>query len=756
MLEPVASVPGLWTSADWQEGQPGVYAVIAGASAYPFMDGGEKRRAETYGLGQLESSARTAGELFDWLRKRYRCEHLPVVWCWLLLSPTPAEREYLQQIGLSHYAEADYESLRKAIQRWSAVAARSATSGADSRTVFVFSGHGVQSNWEPVLLPSDYLDDKDGDPWQRCVSTAELVRWMGECPVAEHFALIDACRNEFSPLASKAASPFGIFPKISATEGPPPRSVSMLSATSPNAVAYQVPGWTETVFGQAVIEALHGGVPLMAPSLRFRDLVDYVRPRVRKLLIEAGGVGVTQSVRQRTEGEDELIVTEIDLAPRQALPPQAAGSAPAGDQGRLFSRADEPPEGLDPGTLRAIRAPSSMTFDRLQVVRGAVKLPVLSGMLQRYSIPVIGADKVGALERLRQPTAAERKTSIAKRIALRALQKSDTERSRRFTSDTLQRLWAAGPEILTLSGRAIPTEDVQILAVHTDPGGGLVEVDLALPRIEGGLLLVFENQTDVQRVRLAVALPTERTENIPIRLSMTCAAFANETVKLQRLDAQLGPCQWHAGYGALWTLRGAAEAGLWGPSSASTVRDMLAAFDADAGETATVAVTMLLDSVRREPWFPAAAYEAWLERRASAALGPDETIRRAAAAVSRAVTGDDGEEIDVGAAAVLLASLPGSGTPLFARSIEVGDRVTRLLRRRAAQPAQLRELGDVERWLAALLDSTFPAGDFIGLAGTPRPADLKGSSDEPLEVSEMLDLLNMRTAYASTAEGSGP
>jgi hypothetical protein len=195
---------------------------VIGVSAYAFFEGGETAAPESYGLGQLVSSATTAAKVFDWLRDSFLRENLPVVWCWLMLSPTTKEREVFEKDGLTHYCEPTYDNLRMAISTWTGNIPNQSPASDVSRSFFFFSGHGVQSNRKAALLPSNYLDTTMGNPdLQNCIGVPDLKDWMEESPVAEHIALLDACRNEFSPLASKGANAHPLFPaNDSSSKGP--------------------------------------------------------------------------------------------------------------------------------------------------------------------------------------------------------------------------------------------------------------------------------------------------------------------------------------------------------------------------------------------------------------------------------------------------------------------------------------------------------------------------------------------------------
>ena len=316
MLQPVPDTAGLWRVPDWAPGMPGLYALVIGVSAYPFLGGGTKEVEETYGLEQLVSSAQTAARLFQWLRNSYAHKELPTVWCRLLLSPTEAERKYLKAQDVEHFAEPTDSELRRSIKLWAGSLPSKIPSTTKSRTLFFFSGHGIQSNWHPLLLPSDYLEPTFGSAQlENCISAREMRRWMEENPVAEHLALIDACRNEFSPLASKAAAAHTSFP-VNQPGGQPPRTVATLASTSPNAVAFQFPDQPMTLFGQALLEALRGGIMVSKdPKIEFLEVVDYVKPRVNALLKRGKQLPLEQTARPTVIGEHNLVVTELAKMP---------------------------------------------------------------------------------------------------------------------------------------------------------------------------------------------------------------------------------------------------------------------------------------------------------------------------------------------------------------------------------------------------------------------------------------------------------
>jgi hypothetical protein len=334
-IEKVPDQPGLWREPGWKPQTPGVYALIAGVSRYPHLpDGGGPEASDAFGLAQLGSSASTAASLFEWLRGGFRHDGLPLVWCRLLLSPTAKETKALDAAGITHYAEPTDANLKFAIQSWTGAVPAKDLPASESRTLFFFSGHGVQSHWTPVLLPSDYLDPQFGAPQlQNCISAAELRKWMEQHPAGEHLALLDACRNEFDPLASLGATANSVFPLQNAAGGVPRTAATLM--TTPNTFAYQLPGRPYTVFGEAVLEAVRGMADPAGGKLAFRKFVDYVKPRVNAILRDAGA-SAEQSVRPSVDGDDGLVVTDL-APPAPAGPLHAALTAPAPAQPMMAS-----------------------------------------------------------------------------------------------------------------------------------------------------------------------------------------------------------------------------------------------------------------------------------------------------------------------------------------------------------------------------------------------------------------------------------
>lgn len=683
-LEIVAGKPGLWRETGWSKDTPGVYALVAGVSAYPFLEGGATPSPDTHGLGQLVSSASTAARLFDWLRGSFRRENLPVVWCYLLLAPTSEERARFDADGLVHYAEPTYANLRTAIQAWTGSVPKDPPASTRSRSLFFFSGHGVQVNRKGVLLPSDYLDNTLGDPdFQNCIGVEDLREWMEESPVAEHVALLDACRNEYPPLASRGANPHGVFPKNPPT-GAPPIAAASLSATSPNAVAYQMPGHALTFFGQAVIEALTGSAAGADTRLEFSRFVDYVKPRVNVLLKEASQEPLEQAVRPRSEGED-FVVTEIVRKPTFGF------GAPA-DPSRTPAMAGPDPSAVVQDALRA-------RFDDALEVRGQIRLAELVG--------------------------------------------SFAEAHRLFGHEHASWPWVDGrAELYSLEDGQPCSTSLTIHRVKRNDASSIVQVDLALDPRRGGVLLVFQGGDHVARERLAVALPTDQYERVPVRLTLAIERVGDEPwPKLQRIESRLGPSDWNPHYQYLWTLAREADLGSLRKAAERAEPERLksAAQDKQAAETAAAAGMLLLGRAGRIAdvhdwtrnlmrWFP------WVPD--GAALWA-ESLR---SALRRGESQPYGITDPVEELVATLEELARRGVPFFAETLDFADSIVRHMRRTQLSDEHRERLEVVARWLERALDVTVPAGHFLVVPGLPRP-ETAGAGSGALTVPEILGLL---------------
>ena len=210
-LTPSDAEPGLWVNPNWQEGTPGMFAVVIGVSHYLHLEGGETPAdtldeawiREARRLGQLQVSALTAFEFFCWLRQHYRLDSAPLARVWLLLSPTEKERAHTSDIT-KHLTLPTFDNCRKVLRFWhQAMQQLPLAAKKASRALFFFSGHGLEVHPEhQILLPCDYL----APPSPSCndaISTQNLKLGLLALEVPYRFYFLDACRNDFTELRGK-------------------------------------------------------------------------------------------------------------------------------------------------------------------------------------------------------------------------------------------------------------------------------------------------------------------------------------------------------------------------------------------------------------------------------------------------------------------------------------------------------------------------------------------------------------------------
>ncbi len=338
--------PGLWVNPAWQEGTAGTFAVVIGVSQYPHLDCGaepaqdfdEAWIQEAKGLGQLKVSALTAFELFQWLAQAYRFDAAPIAKCWLLLSPTDLERQNTPDVD-GHLERPTLGACQKALRAWRATIQRLPKEAQrDSRTLFFFSGHGLQVTHErQVLLPCDYLGG-DAPNWNDALSTYNLRFGLESLEVPHRFYFVDACRNDFPEIRGKEVRGLDVLPENEdAYAGI--RAAAILYATSTSKQAWQPddPSKGISLYGRALLDGLRGqpDIELKAKNglvtVGFNKLEGFVAERIVALLKNFQS-SAQQPVQPSGIVRDE-VVTEIDRGflagsrPEVTVPP---GGGPGG------------------------------------------------------------------------------------------------------------------------------------------------------------------------------------------------------------------------------------------------------------------------------------------------------------------------------------------------------------------------------------------------------------------------------------------
>lgn len=348
-LERDDATPGLWIDPQLA-GRSATHAIVIGISAYPHLKGGTGAPADDhFGLGQLAVSAQTAFRFFEWLRDDYHHETAPIGSVRLLLSPTAEERA--ENAGMEEagaYAPADYATCEAALIEWRRRLATLAPDiAAASRSIFFFSGHGLEINQlMQILLPSDYLDPQKPS-LNRALSTLNLKHGMLSLAVQYQFFFIDACRNGGGQLGGAVVEGSKIFDVYSTDKNNPDVNSALMYGTASGAQSWQpaaAAGGQLSLFGDALLEAVSGGAPFNTetpPAVQFDAIASFTNQQVANLLRQRGAqvrqaikgelsfVGVVHQRMPRMGGGGATMGPTRSMKPSVPLPAPPPASAPA-------------------------------------------------------------------------------------------------------------------------------------------------------------------------------------------------------------------------------------------------------------------------------------------------------------------------------------------------------------------------------------------------------------------------------------------
>jgi len=342
VLKPDSSRPGLWVNDSWAPGSPGTFAVIIGVSRYRNLDGSPA----CFGLGQLFVSAVTAFGVFSWLEKQYLLTGSPLAKCWLLLAPTPEEINTSGALN-AHIAEPNFANCEKAVQEWKLEMSKlPAAAAAKSRSIFFFSGHGLEVIEDrQILLPFDYLDP--GTPIDRALSTQNISRGLKALAIPLHFLFVDACRNDhnnlgrFAPLEGTR-----VLDEPANTAINPDCFVPIFYASAAGTQAFQPndPKTGFSLFGQALLDGLNarGLAPDCSSGTCYvflHRLRPFVGDKIKEIVRTRYNQTSSQRVRVRGDQTEEP-VTQVAPPPFEPPPggprpggPEAISRGPAGPAG---------------------------------------------------------------------------------------------------------------------------------------------------------------------------------------------------------------------------------------------------------------------------------------------------------------------------------------------------------------------------------------------------------------------------------------
>lgn len=230
--------------------KPALHALIAGVSRYTHLQEAEF----SFGLSSLDSTARTANIICEWLKKADADGRLPLPLASvrLLLSRSDAEAD------LPNVDECTWGNFAREAKAW-----RTDASGHNgSMTFFYFAGHGIQlPPQRAILLMSDYGNPNDGAPLDSAIDMQHIL--FGMVPPADvarriartQFYFVDACRSpvgDLSELDRTARSPWSI-----PDGGVDNRSIPTFYGAPPGLEANALPG-AQTLFSEALLECLDG------------------------------------------------------------------------------------------------------------------------------------------------------------------------------------------------------------------------------------------------------------------------------------------------------------------------------------------------------------------------------------------------------------------------------------------------------------------------------------------------------------------
>ena len=293
-------------------GQPGIHALIAGVSFYKHLPGGDPNATpakEDLGLLQLDSTARSAHAVSQWLVTADQEKRLPLPLATLrmVLSPSPAET------GLTAVDPCTWEDFAREAGAWR----QSASHNPADMTFFYYSGHGVQlPPRRSIILMSDYGAPSGGGELDRAVDMQHVFDGMG--PPADvgktvartQLYFVDACRStvpQLPDLEWDSVRKIWRTPPVGADD----RTFPIFFGAIPGAAANAIPE-KQTLFSMALIDCLNrlGAVGPEGADARWRvtshSLNDALEVAIRQLNKKYEHLGATQGFSP--EGQSKRIV----------------------------------------------------------------------------------------------------------------------------------------------------------------------------------------------------------------------------------------------------------------------------------------------------------------------------------------------------------------------------------------------------------------------------------------------------------------
>jgi hypothetical protein len=293
--------------------KPGTHALVVGVGDYahlPDDDGTDAppagARAELFGLKKLNSAARGAFRVAEWLVRNAAELNPPLVSLRLLLSPTAAEKAGTPALAALNQPVPTRAAFADAVEAWRAAA----HARADNATFFYFAGHGLlRKVGDHVLLLNDFGADKQF--LGGAVSTAHLLDGMRAMaswanPAGNQLYLFDACKVR-PDLFSKYEDSMPGFLWERELVKDETRQLAVLYSTQPGRLAYGDPNGN-SLFCDALIECLDSAA--VVPPKKTRSRNPYPCTVTARSLLDT--IGAVVARRAAAHGH----VQEVDGVPR--------------------------------------------------------------------------------------------------------------------------------------------------------------------------------------------------------------------------------------------------------------------------------------------------------------------------------------------------------------------------------------------------------------------------------------------------------
>ena len=250
--------------------EPGLHALLIGVSRYPRLSGGDDMAEQTYGLGQLDSPARTIGNIAASLLDMRNDLTPPLKTLRVLASPsdgegslavpsTPTSPERL----LRDLPGATLANVQDAAKRWRDDASRCN----DDATLFYFAGHGIQrSLGDAILLLEDFLSG--ATVLDHAVDINNIYNGMANPSqpgmARQQIFVVDACRTSLSALRRLEMPPTASVFDID-LGGTDDRVAPIFLSAAAGHVAFGADGGL-SLFGQDFIRCFSGGAAECLPD----------------------------------------------------------------------------------------------------------------------------------------------------------------------------------------------------------------------------------------------------------------------------------------------------------------------------------------------------------------------------------------------------------------------------------------------------------------------------------------------------------